>query len=317
VEPGSEVLNLPTVDPPVKKGGLGGLLVVPIFDICIVDPSLPGCPTGLEAEFPLGDIPILALQPGPTVKVVFVDSDRANQVIVGFTVDPPATADVKFWVHGQSPAAVGQASSLSSMNLFGSTVILARLDVKAATTYDFQAVAGNGVFAGRSDVGSFTTGSGVQAFNVTLTQEASPVFKAGTGLSPYAHIATDSFLRPMVKMDLLGGAACQEPATFGGTSYCLDQAEVAPASNACTSAKVTYELAGIDAESVAVRAFPTEAGVTPGGGMTLDGVLEANGPPGSGTVSVGCLASGMTYNVAIDAIGDDRGVLASETVTVP
>jgi hypothetical protein len=189
--------------------------------------------------------------------------------------------------------------------------------VKAATTYDFQAVAGNGVFAGKSDVGSFTTGSGVQAFTVALTQEASPVFKAGTGLSPYAHIATDSFLRPMVKMDLLGGATCDESATYGQTAYCLDQVELAPASSTCTSAKVTYELAGIDAESVAVRAFPAEEGVTPDGGMTLDGVLEANGPAGSGTVSVGCLASGLTYYVAIDAIGDDRGVLASQTVVVP
>jgi hypothetical protein len=34
-------------------------------------------------------------------------------------------------------------------------------------------------------------------------------------------------------------------------------------------------------------------------------------------VSVGCLGSGMTYSIVIDAVGDDRGALAAQTVTVP
>jgi hypothetical protein len=157
----------------------------------------------------------------------------------------------------------------------------------------------------------------VEAFEVALGAVSSPVFKAGTGLSPYSHLAVDSLLRPMVKLDALAGAACAEPADFGGTGYCLDQEDLAPASSVCTSAFVTYQLSGIDGEGVVVRAFPAEAGVTPEGDLTLDGVLEATGPAGSGKVSVGCLGSGMTYHVAIDAIGDDRGILASETVTVP
>jgi len=318
VEPGDITVVLPpAVVGPVDNPGLGGKILVPIFDICLVNPGLSGCPTGLEAVFPAGEPAVLQLPPGPAVNVLFVDSDRANQVIVGFTVDPPAPADVKFWVQGQSPGAVSQASALTSINLFGSTVVLARLDVKAATTYAFQAVAGGGLLAGHSEVGTFTTGSGVEAFDVALAQEAAPVYKAGTGLSPYSHLAEGAFLRPMVKLAGLGGTACEEPADFGGTPYCLDQVDLGPASNACTVARVTYQLAGIDAESVAVRAFPAEAGMTPGGDMTLDGVLEATGPAGSGTVSVGCLGSGMTYHIAIDAIGDDRGVLASQTVTVP
>jgi hypothetical protein len=143
------------------------------------------------------------------------------------------------------------------------------------------------------------------------------VFGAGTGLSPYSHLADKALLRPMVKLEALGAATCEEAADYGGVGYCLDQVDLGPASSACTVARVTYELAGIDAESVAVRAFPDEAGLTPDGELTLDGVLEATGPAGSGAVSVGCLGSGMTYHVAIDAIGDDRGALASETVTVP
>jgi hypothetical protein len=311
-------VSLPTPDAePVGDGKLGGLIVVPIFDFCLVTPGLPGCPTGLEAVFPAGEPPVLQLPKGPDVNVVFVDSDRANQAIVGFTVDPPATADVKFWVQGVSPAAVGHASAMSSIDLFGTTILLARLDVKAATTYAFQAVAGDGLLAGTSPVGTFTTGSGVESFDVALAQEASPVFKAGTGLSPYSHLADKAFLRPMVKLEALGGTTCEEPADFGGLAYCLDQVDLGPASNTCTVAKVSYILSGIDAESVAVRAFPDEAGKTPDGNLTLDGVLEASGPPGSGEVSVGCLGSGMTYHVVIDAIGDDRGPLAAETVTVP
>ena len=147
---------------------------------------------------------------------------------------------------------------------------------------------------------------------------AAPVFDIGTGLSPYAHVLEGSFVRPMVKLDLLGaGVTCEERADYADVAYCLDQEDLGPPSNVCTSAVVTYALEGIDAESVAVRAFPAEEGVTPDGNFTLDGVLEASGPPDAGTVSVGCLGSGMTYHVAIDAVGDDRGVLAFETVTVP
>ena len=51
--------------------------------------------------------------------------------------------------------------------------------------------------------------------------------------------------------------------------------------------------------------------------MSLEGVLEADGPVPSGDVGVGCLAPGLTYHVVLDAIGDDRGILASEDVTAP
>ena len=37
----------------------------------------------------------------------------------------------------------------------------------------------------------------------------------------------------------------------------------------------------------------------------------------SGDVSVGCLASGLTYHIVLDGVGDDRGILASSDVTVP
>jgi hypothetical protein len=291
-----------------------------VFDICLIDPSLPACPTGLKAIFPAGvGPPVLQLPPGPTVKIAFIDSDRANQVMVGFTVDPPtAPDDVKFWEVGVSPATVQHASAMSSLTILGQTTIVARLDTKAATTYNLQAVAGNGILAGFSTVATFTTGSGVQAFNVALSSVASPVFGIGTGLSPYTKLPANAYVYPMVRLNQLGGGvSCQLPANFGGTGFCLDQKDLGPQSGVCTSAQVTYDLAGIPGDSVAIRAFPIVAGYLPGGALTLDGVLEAMGPPGTGTVNVGCLGSGMQYTITIDSIGDDRGVLATKVVDVP
>jgi hypothetical protein len=317
VEPGDVTAELPPADPPVGDPGLGGLHVAPLFDFCLITPTPSGCPTGLEAVFSLPDPPVLRLALGPTVDVLFVDSDRANVAIVGFTVDPPAAADVHFWEVGVSPGVVQSASSMSSMSLFGKTVLLARLDTKAATTYQFQALAGSGLFAGQSSVGSFTTGAGVEQFDVTLSQVSSPLIKIVGGYSPYLHQGEGAFAQPMIPLGSLGGETCVEAADFGGLGFCLKTRDAMPAPAACARAEVGYALSGIDADSVAVRAFPAVEGVTPTGDMTLDGVIEASGPAPSGSVSVGCLAPGLTYNIALDAIGDDRGVLAVESVTIP
>src|SRR5450830_1634167 len=115
-------------------------------------------------------------------------------------------------------------------------------------------------------------------------------------------------------MQALGGVPCLESAQLGGTSFCVDTGNAPVAS--CTRAEVTYALAGIEATGVLVRAYPAVDEAAPGGG-TLEGVLEVAGAAPSGSVSVGCLASGMTYHIVLDAVGDDTGILASETVTVP
>jgi hypothetical protein len=315
VDAGDLTVQLSPEAPPVGHGGLGGLVLTPIIDVCLFDPRPAGCPVGIEAVFDLGPPPVLQLPAGPTVDVVFVDSDRPDVAIVGFTVDPPTTADVKFWQSGVSPASVHTSSSMTSATLFGQTILLARLDVHAATTYQFQAVAGSGLSAGSSPIGSFTTGDGVAQFDVALSSIASPRIALGTGLSPYVHLAPGAYAQPMIPMGSLGGGACFEQAGFGGTQFCLDLGD-APPPVTCTQAQVTYTLAGIDATGVVVRAFPGETGEGDGG-VTLDGVLEADGPAPSGTVGVGCLTPGMTYQVVLDAVGDDRGVLAARTVTVP
>ena len=74
---------------------------------------------------------------------------------------------------------------------------------------------------------------------------------------------------------------------------------------------MTYALSGIDATGVTVRAYPV------GGGMALDSVIEVAGAAPSGTVDVGCLTSGLTYRIALDATGDANGVLADQEISVP
>jgi hypothetical protein len=301
---------------PIGKPGFGDVVLTPVFDICLITPKPPGCPSGIEAVFNMGSPPLLQLPLGPDVEIVFVDSDRPNVAIVGFTVDPPATSTVRFWEADGNPATIGTSSAMSTIEVLGQEVILARLNVAAGTEYEFQAVSGTGLFAGTSPVGTFTTGDGVTTFEVALSQAASPVFKLELGLSPYLHQAAGAYARPMVRLSELGGSRCLESADFGGTGYCLDFGAGAPQPT-CTRAEVTYELTGIDADGVLVRAYPTVAGEMPDGGMTLDGVLEADGPVPDGEVSVGCLASGLSYTIVLDAVGDDRGTLAKRLVTVP
>ena len=91
LEPGDLPPVTPSVDTPFDTyPDLGGQILIPILEICLGDPPPSGCPTGVEATFQFNPGTVLQIPPGPTVTVVFVDSDRPNTAIVGFTVDPPA-----------------------------------------------------------------------------------------------------------------------------------------------------------------------------------------------------------------------------------
>jgi hypothetical protein len=316
-EPGDEpptdpggTLGTPPVLTPVHVADVD---LYPFLEYCAADPPPAGCPDGVDAVFDLPP-PILHLDLGPDITVVSVDSDQPNFAFVAFRVEGSAPVDVHYWHADGTPATIESASSIASLLIGGQPTYVARLDVLAGTAYHFQVIAGDGIFASSSPVGSFTTGDGVKTFDVALASAANPTFELEPGLSPYAHLATDAFAPPLFALGNLSASLCSAVIDFGGIDYCQDSTP--PASVGCTQAVVTYELLGIDATGVLVQAFPTETGETDGS-PTVDGILEADGPAGSGEVSVGCLASGLSYTIAIDAVGDASGFLASTQVTVP
>jgi hypothetical protein len=199
---------------------------------------------------------------------------------------------------------------MTTLPILGKTVVVARLDVLADTDYQYQVVAGSGTAATTSPIGTFHSGPGLAQFDVTLGPAPSPVVHLGTGLSPFLHPVDGAYAGPLVALANLGTASCSAHASIGGTQYCLDSISL-PVQAVCTRAQVTYRLAGIDATGVLVRAYPD------GSGMTLGTVIEVGGSSPSGTVSVGCLTSGLTYTITLETTGDDHGVLASTSVTAP
>ncbi|HET9457749.1 MAG TPA: hypothetical protein VFO78_10435, partial [Candidatus Limnocylindrales bacterium] len=317
-EPGDVVTPPPVFDPDlVGSVTVDEGILLPILAICLIEPPPAGCPQGVEGIFEVPP-PVFDISLGPDIEVRFVDADRPNVAFVGFGLDPPGPADVRFWEADGSPATILGATSMVGIELLGQPTIVARLDVLADTTYHFQVVAGDGIFASETPLGTFTTGPGVAAFDVALDTAESPVFELDSGISPYVHLAENAFAPPL--LEIVGGStpeACLDLVIdFGGSPYC--PAQPTEVEGPCRTATVTYELVGLDVVSgVLIRAFPTETGEVEDGAPTLAGILEAEGPPGAGEVSVGCLASGLSYSIVLDAVGDADGILASETVAIP
>lgn len=315
-EPGDISVSIPEFDPPVLDAEIGGLDLIAILTVCLFEPKPLGCPTGIEGVFEL-PVPILQFPLGPDIEIRFVDSDRPNSVLIGFTVDPGAPVDVRAWEADGSPAVVEGPTSMSVLTLLGEPTYTARLDLLASTTYHFQVVAGDGLFASSSPIGTFTTGNGVAAFDVTIASVANAAFDIGTGLSPYLHLAPESLVQPYVRADIGSPppGCLDRIVEFGDVPFCLPAAD--SYDDVCHEARVTYELVGVEASAVLVRAFPTETGELPGGVPTLDGILESEGPAGEGEIGIGCLIPGFTYTIVIDAVGDSRGDLMAATIAVP
>ncbi len=208
-----------------------------------------------------------------------------------------------------------EASWIAELDLPSGHTFVGRLDVLASTTYRYQVVAGDGTVAAVSPLGEFTTATGVSLFEIDTSVIGAPVLGLERGSSPYTRLAPGGLARPL---ELSGpGGGCATSADYDGRIYCLPETGplAGPPLDRCRQATVHYALDGIPADGVVVRAFPTVEGVLVDGGMTLRGVLEAEGPAGEGTLVIGCLADGLDYTIAIDAIGDDRGPLATELVT--
>ena len=304
----------PVLDPLDPVVTVDDTILVPWLLVCVVTPTPPSCPGGQEGVFDAPPEIILAPPPaGPTVTVKFVDSDRPNVALVGFTVSQPLPVDVRYWPESASPVAALGASSIGALSVGGETVFVANLSVEAATTYHFQVVAGDAGSGAVSPIGTFTTAAGVKLFDVTLGSVTKPDWKLGEGIAPYLHLGAGGFVPPLPPVG--GGCA---PIGFGSQSFCLIPNLLdTPVPETCPTVKVNYELAGLDATGVHVRAFPTEKGTLGDGTISFRAAIEADGPPGNGSLELGCLTSGLTYNITIDAVGDAGGALAVQEITAP
>ena len=301
-----------------RQPDLGGQILIPILEICLVEPLAAGCPTGVQATFQFDPGTVLQLPPGPTVSVVFVDSDRPNVAIIGFTVDPPATSTVRYWQHDGSPATVMTPASMSSDQPVrhddpAGVARRARLD-------HVRLPGGRGERhlrrrAARSASSRPATAS--MRSRSSLSQATSPTFALQDGLSPYLHLAPESYAIPLVKIASLGGSACGEELQFGGVGYCADIGSGAPPPSTCTRAEVTTRCRGATPTAWSSAPSRPRRGRPATARSASRACSRPRGPVPSGDVSVGCLASGLTYHIVLDGVGDDRGILASSDVTVP
>ena len=286
---------------------------MPFLTVCDLTPPPDGCPDGVPAVFDKPP-PILHVDLGPEITVLSVDASAGNVAFVAYRVAGAVPSDVNFWQSDGTPPEIDSASSIMSLLVGGQPSFVARIDVLAGTEYHFQVVAGDGIFASQSPVGTFTTGSGVKTFDVALASKADPTFKLDQGLSPYAHLATDAMAPPLFKLGDQTASACSAVIDFGGAEYCNVKAP--PASVGCTrrsSRTGAGHRGGRRPRPGTTR--PKRAKID--GAPTVDGILEADGPAGNGEVAVGCLASGLTYTIAIDAVGDPEEILAYKQVTEP
>ena len=306
---------IPVLDPLDPVVTVDDHILVPWLLVCVVQPTPPSCPDGQEGVFqPPPDIIILAPPPvGPAISVKFVDSDRPNVALVGFTLSQPLTADVRFWPESGSPVSAHTAGSIGALSVLGETVLVATLDVEAATTYHFQVVAGDAGSGVVSPVGTFTTAAGVKVFDLTLGTATKPSWSLGSGIAPYLHLGTGGLVPPLPPP----GGGCPL-VSFGSTTFCLipDPLDT-PIPADCPTVTVDYALAGLDVAGVHVRAFPTVKGLLGDGTISFRAAIEGDGPPGEGKVVLGCLTSGLTYNISIDAIGDAGGALAVKEIMAP
>ena len=146
-------------DPPiVTPVDIADVDLVPFLTVCDLTPPPDGCPDGVPAVFDKPP-PILHVDLGPEITVLSVDASAGNVAFVAYRVAGAVPSDVNFWQSDGTPPEIDSASSIMSLLVGGQPSFVARLDVLAGTEYHFQVVAGDGIFASQSPVGTFTTGS--------------------------------------------------------------------------------------------------------------------------------------------------------------
>lgn len=284
----------------------------------------------------------------PALSVLSVDATRPGSVVVLYRAAPGTTSKVWYWAASGS-GALESVPPVATINVDGGPASVATLSVAAKAAYRFQVAVDDGVSVGLSQVGQFTTGPGATRFSVTLASVNAPAAgqgpaaggpytpvtdaqpaavlqkclqsAAGTPGAAQCEVAPPAPGTPAGALDPAVTVTCRQLVSYDGSTWCLGRNPGAggPAAAAtCQAARVTYELTGVDATGVIVRALPAGRATIVGSGvLTLAPGLETSGPSGSGSVTLGCLSSGIRYAVTIDAVGDDGGVLTAVPLDVP
>jgi hypothetical protein len=334
-EPGDEEpVAPPDLEPIDGTVTIGPEVIDPSVSVCLAEPTPPECPPGLPGTI-VDESAGGALTASPTIEVVWVGSPGPNRVLVGYKVNPPIPGTIEFWRAGQPSVVVETAPTVGSIDLGAGPTYLASLPVLGATSYQFQvAVTGDGGTVTRTPVGTFTTGPGVARFDVALQQTAGPKFGIEAALTPFSRLSANALAPPLLSCVGIGtggtcqlevsagggSSACPSPISLGGLEFCLALPELiagTPIVPACQTAKVDYRVEGLPSGAVVVRAYPTSPARYLDGTLTQRSVLESVGPAGEGSVTIGCLTPGLTYNVAIDLEGDALGTLLTRTLRVP
>lgn len=310
-EPGDVEPPSPPSDP-VLDGPpmLGDVTLDPVFHVCLLKPTPPGCPKGIPGKYGVD----IGFTPGkliPSIDIRFVDTAKPSEVLVGFVVDPSGPAEVSYWKAGTSGSLQKATAYHAWAAPDGTVVRVARLPVLAATAYNFQVTA-TGLLGPKSKVGSFTTTGGIKLWGIDIAVVSRPVLGLDDGFSLYTRLATDALAPPVLPCP--GGAG--PIVLLGGVEHCLAAADPPPV-DACLRATIDYELLGLGGDAAAIRAVPAVPSRLPDGGLAEETTLEVLGPPGGGQVEVGCLTPGIEYRFMLDLVGDARGPLFVESLAVP
>lgn len=314
------------VQDPGSQPSVGGQQQQPSLQACLVQPIHAGCPNGILAIY---NVPGTAsgISP-PAVNVVFVDSDQPNVAFVGFTSDDVSRSNVFYWPADDPTAPIQEATSVSFVDLVDRPTWVARLEVLAGTKYQFMVMAVSTLGTSYSPIGSFTTGAGIREFEFEIVPATGIATIHDSLFSLYSETTPTELAMPFVQctgsiaalastcdVDGAANASCSTLASFGAASYCLPATQLkVPAITACPTAKVHYEITGLDVTSVEILAYPIVEGILPDKTPASQAAVLTTGPPGSADVQVGCLVHGLTYFATIDAIGDDLGPLYGVTL---
>jgi hypothetical protein len=303
--------ELQPLDPVVT---VDDVVLIPWLLVCIIQPIPPGCPEGEEGVFdPPPDIILKPPPAGTPITVTFVDSDRPDVALIGYRYAAPELTDVRFWKASESETTAQTASAIGAFEIGGQPTFVAHVDTEAATAYHFQVVAGDDGTGAVSPVGTFTTAAGLKLYDVNLDTAANPNWSLGEGISPYLHLGPNGFAPPLLPDD----GICPD-VSFGTETFCLIPDPIdTPEQDECSTVKVDYELTGIEGTGVKVKALPTTKGVLDDRTISFRAAIEGEGPPGDGSIELGCLTPGLTYNVAVDVVGDAGGAIGVEEVTAP